>query len=277
MNAVRVIQISDTHLAPGVAPIDRNFDALVAAIEAAAPDLVVHTGDVTRDAPGAPEELDYAAERLARIPAPLEVLPGNHDIGDNPNDSDVAPKQPPTAALVAAFRDRFGGDRFALDLGGWRFVGLNAQLFQSGLPEEEEQWDWVEGALAAPGPVALFLHKPMFQDRPDEPDTVPIRFVPRAPRERLLGLMARGDVRAVGCGHVHQSRRITHAGALHVWAPAAAFVLPDSLQAPVGEKLCGALDWRFGADGSVRCALLPVPGLETRDILTLPPLYPGLG
>ena len=47
---LRIAQISDTHLAPGQAEVDANFDALAAWIRAESPDLVVHSGDVLQTA-----------------------------------------------------------------------------------------------------------------------------------------------------------------------------------------------------------------------------------
>ncbi|AGA89216.1 putative phosphohydrolase [Thioflavicoccus mobilis 8321] len=72
---MRIVHISDLHFG-------RERPALVAAlvpqIEALAPDLVVVSGDLTQRARR--RELEAAAAFLARLPSPLLVVPGNHDI-----------------------------------------------------------------------------------------------------------------------------------------------------------------------------------------------------
>ena len=49
------------------------------------------------------------------------------------------------------------------DLGSWRLIGVNAQLFGSALESETTQEAWLHAALAgaADRQVALFLHKPL--------------------------------------------------------------------------------------------------------------------
>ncbi|MEC9434432.1 MAG: metallophosphoesterase [Pseudomonadota bacterium] len=274
MQGLRIAQISDTHLAPGQAEIDANFDALAAWIRAERPDLVVHSGDVTRDAPGAPEELDYARARLAELPVPVAVIPGNHDVGDNPGDGGYVPPSPVGPGPLAAWEAVFGVDRFTRDIGGWRVVGIDAQLFLSGLPDEAAQWDWLATQLATSAPVALFTHKPLFRETPDEPDDpTPFRYAPRAARERLVRMIRGSNVKLVGCGHVHQTRQVEALGVVHCWCPAAAFVIPDAHQPRIGRKLCGLLDWRLGADGSVDCRLVRPEGMGDHDITELPKMY----
>ncbi len=71
-----VVQISDPHFGTERAPV---VEALVALVQQLAPELVVMSGDITQRARRA--EFDAArtfADRLA--PAPLLVVPGNHDL-----------------------------------------------------------------------------------------------------------------------------------------------------------------------------------------------------
>ena len=272
MTDLRIVQISDTHLAPGFDAVERNFDAAAAWIRAQKPDLVVHTGDVTRDAPGAPEELRHAALRLADLGAPLLTIPGNHDVGDNPAEGHL-PASPVGEGPLAAWREVFGADRFAQEIGGWRIVGLNAQLLSSGLPQEAEQEAWLDAALSGHPRIALFIHKPLFLDDPETPADVVYRYVPMAPRRRIMERIARGAVKLVGCGHVHQTRSLTRDGVLYGWAPATAFFLPDAVQPRVGTKLCGLLDWRLSADGRATCTLVQPQGMADQDLETLPRMY----
>ena len=65
------------------------------------------------------------------------------------------------------------------------------------------------------------------------------RYVPAACRERWLDGPLRRTLRLVVSGHTHQYLDRSSAGVRHVWLPSTAFVLPDSMQARVGEKLVG--------------------------------------
>src|SRR5262249_47768125 len=79
----RVAQISDTHLSEDKPFFVDNFRRTAEAIAAAAPDLVINTGDISLD--GAGRAGDLAAARAAHdaCAVPVRFLPGNHDLGDN--------------------------------------------------------------------------------------------------------------------------------------------------------------------------------------------------
>ena len=146
---MRIIQISDTHLADGYTAFDENFDAVARYISEAKPDLVVHSGDITRDAPYAPGELSYAKARLDTLAAEVLAIPGNHDIGDNPADGSYVPKNLVSEPLIEAYRAVFGADCWTVDHNGWRLIGINSLYFLSGLPGEELQWNWLAEAMSA--------------------------------------------------------------------------------------------------------------------------------
>ncbi len=73
---MRIIQLSDTHISHlGGVPAE-NMTVLADHIDSAArPDLVVHTGDVVIADPDSVQDRDAARRLLARIDAPLLVLP----------------------------------------------------------------------------------------------------------------------------------------------------------------------------------------------------------
>ena len=60
--------------------------------------------------------------------------------------------------------------------------------------------------------MALFLHKPLFLNAPDDPElgTTAIRYVPLPARRRLIEMFATVDLRLVASGHVHQRRDFTY-------------------------------------------------------------------
>jgi 3',5'-cyclic AMP phosphodiesterase CpdA len=81
---MRIVLVSDTHLAPRATAFAENWTAAAAWIGRNAPDLVVNLGDITADGVSAPEELDAASVVFEALGRPMRLLPGNHDIGDNP-------------------------------------------------------------------------------------------------------------------------------------------------------------------------------------------------
>jgi 3',5'-cyclic AMP phosphodiesterase CpdA len=70
-----VVHLSDLHFGR---VDDRLLTPLVTAVEAAKPDVVVVSGDLTQRA----QESEFRAARdfLARLPGPRVVVPGNHDV-----------------------------------------------------------------------------------------------------------------------------------------------------------------------------------------------------
>jgi hypothetical protein len=78
-------------------------------------------------------------------------------------------------------------------------------------------------------PIALMLHKPLFQNTCQD-DAPHIRYVPLEPRRRLSNLITRLDVRILLSGHVHRYLDRIIGGIRHVWVPSTAFFLPDSIQ-----------------------------------------------
>jgi 3',5'-cyclic AMP phosphodiesterase CpdA len=70
-----LVHLSDLHFGR----VDEALlDPLVASVKAAAPDLVVVSGDLTQRARAS--QFKAASEFLARLPSPRLVVPGNHDV-----------------------------------------------------------------------------------------------------------------------------------------------------------------------------------------------------
>jgi len=253
MPEFRLTQISDTHLARRFALLTDNFDRLSEYIDTTRPDLVVNSGDVAFDGPMAPDDLEFALTLHDALPVPCRYLPGNHDIGDNPTQIFPAPKQPVTEKDRQAFIAVFGDDRWRFEAAGWCFIGLNSLIMNSGLLSEDEQFDWLACELASANgkPVALFLHKPLFLNAPDDPEleATAIRYVPMPARRRLVEMLRNVNLRLVASGHVHQRRDFTHRGVRHVWAPSAGFIIPDRMQDVIGVKEVGLVEYRFQPDG----------------------------
>ena len=252
MAEFRLTQISDTHLVRRLARLTQNFDRVRDHIDATRPDLVVNTGDLAFDAPTSPDDLDYARSLHDALPVPCRYLPGNHDIGDNPTQVGPTPSHPVNEKARQAYLATFGDDRWRFEAAGWCFIGLNSQVMNSGLVSETEQFDWLAGELAMTSgrPVALFLHKPLFLNAPDDAElaTTAIRYVPMPARRRLVEMLRGVNLRLIASGHVHQRRDFTYGHTRHVWSPSAGFILPERLQERIGLKEVGLVEYRFRTD-----------------------------
>jgi 3',5'-cyclic AMP phosphodiesterase CpdA len=252
MSEFRLIQISDTHLARRLPTLTANFDRVREHIDAKRPDLVINTGDIAFDVPTHRDDLEFAKTLHDALPVACRTLPGNHDIGDNPTEVGPAPSQPVTEQSLQAYRSIFGEDRWCFDAAGWCFIGLNSLIMNTGLACEAGQFDWLATQLAGTKgkPVALFLHKPLFLNAPDDPElaATSIRYVPQPARRRLIELLRAVDLRLVASGHVHQRRDFTHSRTRHVWAPSAGFMISDARQEVIGIKEVGLVEYRFQPD-----------------------------
>ncbi|MEN2979343.1 metallophosphoesterase [Tistrella bauzanensis] len=272
---MRIALVSDTHLADRATAFVANWRVLAGLINADAPDLVVHLGDITVDGAGDPAEHTQALAELARLHAPLLAVPGNHDLGDNPPAPGMAVSSLVLPARLAAYDAAFGPDRWQRDLAGFRLIGINAQLLGSGLDAEADQFAWLDAALAtADRPVGLFLHKPLFRDAPDDTE-IHVRYVPAAPRARLLALLDRVDLRFVISGHAHQARRLHRGGVEHLWMPSTAFIIPDAVQERIGDKRVGYALLTLAPDDHAITFRHPA-GLTDHDLLDHAEAYPGV-
>ena len=253
MSEFRLTQISDTHLARRLPRLTGNFERVSDYIDATRPDLVVNSGDLGFDGPTQRDDLEFARSLHDALPVSCRYLPGNHDVGDNPTLSGPAPSQPVAEPGLQAYRAIFGDDRWRFDAAGWSFIGLNSLLLNSGLPGEAEQFDWLAEELASTGarPVALFLHKPLYLNSPDDPElaATSFRYAPMPARSRLVAMFGTVDLRLVASGHVHQRRDFTLGHVRHVWAPSAAFIISDARQQAIGLKQVGLVEYRFQPDG----------------------------
>jgi 3',5'-cyclic AMP phosphodiesterase CpdA len=252
MTEFRLTQISDTHLARRLKTLTDNFHRISEHIDASRPDLVINSGDLGWDAPTHLDDLEYAKALHDALPVSCRYLPGNHDIGDNPTTTGPIPSHPATETHLQVFRSVIGEDRWRFEAAGWCFIGLNSLVMNTGIESEAEQFDWLASELATVNgkPVALFLHKPLYQNAPDDPELAAsaIRYVPPAPRRRLLDMLGSVDLRLVASGHVHQRRDFSYGHTRHVWAPSTSFIIPDAKQELIAIKETGLVEYRFQPD-----------------------------
>ena len=252
MSEFRLTQISDTHLARRLTKLTDNFNRVSEYIDTTRPDLVINSGDVTFDGPPSPGDLDFAKSLHAALPVACRYLPGNHEIGDNPTQIGPMPSQQVSEGDRQAFVSVFGDDRWRFEAAGWCFFGLNSLVMNSGLASEAEQFDWLDRELAAASgkPIALFLHKPLYLNTPDDPEreATSIRYVPQPARRRLIEMFRAADLRLVASGHVHQRRDFTYRHTRQIWAPSAGFIVAGARQELIGIKEVGLVEYRFQPD-----------------------------
>ena len=260
---MRVIQVSDTHLSASHEHFSQNNQAVTQWLCAQQADLIVHTGDLGMDCAGTLEDLHLAADWISSFATELVCVPGNHDVGDRVS---VKPSQPVNDARLAQWRDVIGPDYWSLDLGGWRLVGLNAMLFDTGHPAEEQQFTWLETTISTSLPVAVFLHKPLFVEHREEG---PRGYwtVPPQPRRRLLSMLDQANVKLIASGHLHIHRERAFGDTTHVWGPAASFVCGESQEDLGGVRRLGVMEHLFEGD-SVTSRFIRPEGLE--DLLIDP-------
>lgn len=75
---MRLIQISDSHIAHDIPERLQNLNDCIEAVNAEVPDLVIHTGDITHN--GLQSEYLTASKALEQLQAPCFVLNGNKDL-----------------------------------------------------------------------------------------------------------------------------------------------------------------------------------------------------
>ena len=264
-----VMLVSDTHLSPTAPTAQSNWEAVLRAIAAAAPDLVIHLGDLSLDGAHDLGDLEFGRRQLDRLPARWRVVPGNHDVGDNPRadgpDDDVidAVRQQRWAEVV-------GADQWSVVAGGWSVLGVNAQLFGSGLAAEDSQWSWIEGQALVSGtgqPVALVMHKPLTAKPAELARSPERRFAPPPARRRLRRLFAGTGLALVLSGHVHQYRWLSLDDLDHLWVPTTWAVLPDELQPALGAKRCGIVSLTLAAGTPPEHQLVEPDGLAQQMLI----------
>jgi hypothetical protein len=222
---VRIALCSDTHYWPGCDHCfgdaneqlqpwsDQIQRSLLADLQAAGPDLLLHLGDFSCGGGmfGMPEAefcsvLGRTHQEFAALSLPYRAIPGNHDI-------------PPGAGSYAEVEQILGlepGLGATIDLAPARLVLLNVQGHTAAQLEAARPNDPVYGwaspqelarldqALATAGtrPVLLFTHqllRPWIGNQPCQ-DFYQVRNA-----EAVLAVLARhGNVRAVFQGHAHR-------------------------------------------------------------------------
>jgi 3',5'-cyclic AMP phosphodiesterase CpdA len=225
-HAFTFAQISDTHIGfhkeanPDVVGCLRRA---AADLNALAPDLVVHTGDISHLSK--PEEFGQAKELLQEIHIDrVHTVPGEHDALDGG-----------LAGYLKQF-DHDGKNRawYSFDQGGVHFIGLSNVLdFRMGSLTSlgDEQLAWLKKDLrhvSRSTPIVVLAHIPMW--------TVYAQWGwGTADADQALALLKPYGSVTVLNGHIHQVlQKVEGNVALHT-AMSLAYPLPTPGQAGIGE------------------------------------------
>lgn len=197
MQAMRIVHLSDTHIAEDRPERAGALDACIAHIERLQPrpDAVVHTGDIAHN--GRPEEYRTARALLDRLSMPYFVLPGNRDDRRNlaaafADGRHIRPGMPFVQYAVEDFPARL---IIADSLNGGVSKG---RLCAERLAHIRRMLD------ADPSrPACLFLHHPPFEVAVGP---YPRHFDPWDDAGALIAELQRHkSVAGIFCGHVHRA------------------------------------------------------------------------
>lgn len=255
----RIAVIADTHIGVSKTNFVDNWRRAAERVNDRRPDLTVILGDLTFDGANSDDDCAFARAALADLKSPCLVLPGNHDVGD----TDRSSRQSANAERIARWVRHFGADRWVSDeIAGWRLIGLNAQILGTGLPEEAEQWRFLDEGLVTDRRTILFTHQPLFLEHRQEGDR-PYWASVAAARLRLLDVATRAGTVAIFSAHMHRALSfVSSEGPSLFWVPATSFLTRDTSMPPQnGAEMLGVTFLDLVGDG-FSVAFDPTPGLE---------------
>src|SRR5262249_38138279 len=160
-----IVQLSDIHISGRHGYFYENWRRVLKEVDAIEPDAVVVSGDLTINGVEDEADLVFARRELDRLPEPWWALPGNHDVGEEPDALHVG--QPVDVEGWRGDVSPCGPEWWEADVAGWRLIGLDSQILGSGLVAGAEQLDGLAGVLGRDGrPVGVFPHKPLYVEDP---------------------------------------------------------------------------------------------------------------
>jgi len=178
-----------------------NFEFAVAAVNRLRPKFVVITGDLVNK-PGDAAQIAEFKRIVAKIDStiPVHNVAGNHDV-----------ENVPTPALITAYTNLFGPDRYTFRHDGFVGLVLNSSVIHSpqlSTNEYAAQAQWLRAELTrvrADGAqhIVIFQHHPWFLKTADEPDQY--FNIPTERRARYLALFREFGVKYLFSGHYHRN------------------------------------------------------------------------
>lgn len=212
-NAISIIQMTDPQFGffTDNKSFERETENFTKAIQIANrlnPDFVIVTGDLV-NIPFDKEQINEykRVASLLKPTIPLYNVAGNHDV-----------ENVPTAQGVNTYNNDFGRDYYVIEHKGLFAVVLNSLYLhspQNVMSEANVQEAWLKEKLAEAQKkkyqnTVVFLHHPLFLNKPDEADEY--FNIPTETRMRYLELFKKYGVSHIFSGHYHRNAFGTYDG-----------------------------------------------------------------
>jgi 3',5'-cyclic AMP phosphodiesterase CpdA len=176
-------------------------------------DFLLIPGDLTQD--GEPENHQWLANKLASLPYPVYVVPGNHDILERDGTpSSIAAKE--FAQYYASFGYHHNADGNALyyscsPVPGVTLIGLNSIFFDDQGQQlnsgqlDDQQLDWLTSVLAKTTgqTVMVMVHHNVIEHLPGQSKSSLGRRYMLANAPTLIDLLRTHHVKLLFTGHLH--------------------------------------------------------------------------
>ncbi|MGK7920797.1 MAG: metallophosphoesterase [Trichodesmium sp.] len=173
-------------------------------------DFLLIPGDLTQD--GEPENHTWLSKKLATLPYPVYVIPGNHDVPVKfANDYSIASADFPTYYNHCGYdyQERLFYTKQVLP--EVRIIGLNSNQFDNSGKQkytgglETEQLDWLQEVLntAEEELVMVMIHHNVIEHLPDQYNNPLGRRYMLENRLALLDILKSKGVKLIFTGHLH--------------------------------------------------------------------------
>lgn len=173
-------------------------------------DFLLLPGDLTQH--GERDNHAWLAQRLAQLPFPCYVVPGNHDVVlPKGNANRIGPADFPQIYEKFGYRDPEQIWYSASPVPGLRLIGLNSNQFDDEGQLigrlDKDQLDWLEAELSQDSPdyeaTWLMIHHNVLEHLPDQAQhPLGRRYILRN-AERLKAILKQHQVPLVFTGHLH--------------------------------------------------------------------------
>lgn len=239
------------------------------------PDLALCPGDITRDGNVHRFEFEEMKRDLESLPFHTWCVAGNMDTGNKRAYSNGRKGEGQMSDLelnvtceqLRQYSEFFGPLWWTFVHKNVRFTGITDVVIDSGLPQEEELWRWMDWLKTLPREQhhIFTMHYAVFMDRPDEGNydiTDPRAYgdwyftVDEPSRSRLINIFKASAVTRVVTGHIHCRRHVQFDGICYDYAPGTAFPQFGD-RWPDGDPTLGMLQYEVsGAD--MTCSFVPL-------------------
>jgi UDP-2,3-diacylglucosamine pyrophosphatase LpxH len=189
----------------------------------------IHLGDLVHPVPAVLNQFEQAVacfnEKISRLKSKIYLVPGNHDVGDKPNE--WGPAGTIKEEYIDLWTKNFGSHYQVIKHEDCHFILLNAQILNTGLPAELEQRIWLESYLQQNAHARIFIsihYPPYLLDRAEGEHYDNIA---EPGRSWLLELLEKYHVEALFAGHVHHFWYHKHVDTDCYLLPSTAFVRQD--------------------------------------------------